>query len=532
MRACKRCGFLNPDKAEFCIKCRLDMRSEEKEAGVPLIGNPLNGSAVGKVASRGPVPDEPRLGVGPVDEPPSWAQKPELIAPMPDLDDTFAGRGQDLGGYQAGGIAEGHQPQGPAVSDAFTIMTSSSALAGSGEVPDSRKKSGRSKGAPKVRKQKDSPPPAPVVPGAILGLPPDLGSASFQIGMQEEDYRPQPGGPVAGGRPGMTPRRQATPPQAPQQQPPPQPRQPVAHQAAPQVGMQSPSWPAPAGEPLPPLGPPPGQQPQAPVKRPIPRQVPVVPLPGKAQKAPRDRPAISMPDLGFLRKAGELATPRVIVTIFAGILVLFAVVYLLVGGNYFSSDAQGLVEGAQKSMAGLSSVHVQADILMQTEKVGTINTTVSADVAKDRDFRVSYQETSFRPALEYVTAAGKTYKKTGAGAWEVSTDAVNPDLSSTALFNGTSGSRLIDRQTIDGVECDHIAFESGAAYARSFFPGVDVTEATRVDVEVWVDRQQKYVRHVRLDARNLESVRLGRFDCHVEAAFSGFGAPLEIKPPV
>jgi hypothetical protein len=199
------------------------------------------------------------------------------------------------------------------------------------------------------------------------------------------------------------------------------------------------------------------------------------------------------------------------------------------GGNYFSSDAQGLIEGSQKAMAGLGSVHVQADILMQTEKAGTINTALSADIVKDSDLKVAYGETSYRPGLEYITVSGKTFKKTGAGAWEPSTDVVNPDLTSVALFAGASGSRLIDRQQIDGVECDHIAFESGAAYARSFFPGVDVTEATRVDAEVWVDPQQKYVRHVRLDASNLETGKLGRFNCHVEASLSNFGASVQVK---
>ncbi len=461
MKTCARCGFLNPDMAEFCMKCRLDVRGEGGGESIPLVGNALSGSAVGKGPVEETAPEKPALGAGVFDEPPSWARKPGLAAPAPDLDDTFAGRGPDTGGYMIGG-GGGHAPSGPAVSDAFSIMTSGNALAGS-EV-EGRRRGKRTRSSSR-RPEKDNRrgPPGHDVPGSITGLPPALGDAGFQAGMRPEKFPP----------------------------------------------------PAPAMPPVP--------------RRPGPGR-----SPGRAASAPGPRTGrtVSMPDLSFLKTVLDAITPRIIVGALGGILVLLALAYLFAGGNHFKSDARKLLEVSRRAMHGLGSFHLQAEVLMNTEKAGSVATAVAADVSRDGDSRAAFADAVYHPAVEYVTASGRTCKSTAAGRWEASLGPSGPDFTSAALFSDVSGSRFIDRQVVDGVECDHVAYEGGARFAGSFFPGVETTEATASAVEIWVDPQTKYVRHVRVDAAGLETIKLGRFDCHIEASLSGFNAPVEIKPPM
>lgn len=531
------------------MKCRFGMGPAKSKEESPAASDPLSGSPL--LDGRQQVPQEPTLGTGATDEPPVWAQKPELIGPEADLDDVFAGKGRDLGGYDMGGGATADRPNGPAVSDAFAIMTGSSIHSGSEDIPERGRKGGKSRSrrtkSPKPKREA----PEPQMRGTLDGLPPDLGTA-FTSDHTQDDYRPpshiqgvpktkstrsaekhpnrdamrispQDGESFAPlGPPPLEPPMRAPVPPRPMGPPP-------RREPPPPLG------PPPRQEPLPPLGPPPGQEAFA-VKRPVPKAQPLPaagrPRAPKTPRQPRSMPSIPKPDLAFLSNARKYLTPRSAVAALTAILVLFGVVYLLVGGDYFSSDAQGAMEQAQRALAGLSSVHIQAEILMQTEKAGAINTTVSADVSKDHDLHAAYAGTSAGPSVEYVTTGGRTYRKVEGKAWEASTDAVNPNLTSAALFDGVSGGRLIDKQNIDGVLCDHISFESGPAFARSLFPGVDVSQATTVDAEIWVNPQQNYVKHVRLDASNLETQRLGHFNCHVEATYSGFGAPLDIKPPV
>jgi hypothetical protein len=527
LRACKRCGFLNPDKAEYCMKCRGEMGSSEPSENVRLVGNPLGGAP-----SSDDTPQKPKLGEGGLDEPPSWADKPELVAPRPDLDDTFAGRGLDVGGYEMGGVTRHEQPAGPAISDAFAIMTSNSALSGSGEVPSPSKGGGKKKGRQKSKKQKAPPqdmdggPVAP--PGGINGLPPDLVGTYMSYGGYEDDSdaAPQPSSrpaPSPGRRqpkaPVSPPRAQAAPSQS---YPPPAP------------GMAGPPGATPPPVPAAPLGPVPGEPRQPVVKRPIPKAAPAAAaaqLQAKPRREKRQMPSMPKPDLSFLTRARDRLTARTLLAALAALLVLFAVIYLLVGGDYFSSDAQGLLESAQRATSSVASVHVQAEIVMNTEKAGTINTAVSADVSGGRDVHAAYAPTAFRNPVEFVSTAGKTFVKDGAGPWVSGTN-VTIDLTPSALFADASGSKLIDQQAIDGVTCDHISFEAGPKFAASLFPDAEVSEATTVDAEIWVDQQQKYVRHVRLDASNLEAPKVGNFSCHVEASLTPSSTPIQISAPI
>jgi hypothetical protein len=532
------------------MKCRSQMGAAEEPDSVKLVGNPLGGAP-----EKDDGPQKPKLGEGGLDEPPNWAQKPEITAPRPDLDETFAGRGQDLGGYQMGGVSNYEQPSGPAVSDAFAIMTSSSALAGSDEVRDPRGRRGKKKGKSKSSRQKpgpDIPADGPDgVPGGVNGLPPDLVGTGMAFSMEEDDYgSPQIQQMPSRGRGGVTVPSQATrntssprrpsPPQQPSQppqsfEPPPQSfAQPPQSFAPPAPAPAAPPPVTPPPVPVEPLGPMQGQ-PQAPVvKRPLPKTAPAPAAAVRQPKAPRQKrqmPSVPRPDFSFLSRAKDLMTARTVIGALVALLVIFAVMYLLIGGDYFSSDVQAQLESARRATGSLASAHIQADILMNTQKAGVINTAVSADVSGDRDVHAAYAPTSFRDPVEYITTAGKTYVRDGASPWVADTN-ITVDLTSSALFDGASGSRLIDKQTIDGVACDHIAFEVGPKFAASLFPGAEVNETTTVNAEIWVDPQQKYVRHLRLDASNLEAPKVGTFSCHVEATITPSAAPIEIKAPL
>lgn len=537
-------GRRGPVRDPFQVEETRAARAETEAAPPPSPASPEPGAP----------PEERKLGVGGFDEPPDWAHKPQLVGPTPDLDDVFAGKGLDVGGYQVGGETEHSPAAGPAVSDAYAIMTSSNALAGSDNVGRGRKKSKKSKG------RKEQLPPQ--IPGEVNGLPPDLSVNPF--GMPEDTMRGGVSEPEAHFESGAPSARQQQPrPQVrrPPQAAPPQAYQPPGPQMSqgaqgppPMMGGPAPGPPAAMGGPsamgmapppgmqgvpatVPPLGGPDAQPlggGPARVRRPVPEAVGparTARMP-RAPRAPRSAPSIPRPNLAVLRKVSDAMTPRIIVASVGGLLVLFAVIYLLVGGNYFSNDARGVLEAAQRAMASLPSQHVQADILMQTEKAGTINTAVTADISRDRDLHAVYGATSYRSDLEFVTSTGKTYKRVGGGAWGLSYDKVNPAFTSGALFKDATGARLVNQEPIDGVVCDHVAFEASPDYVMSLFPGVDVTEATQVSAEIWVDPQQKYVRHIRLDATNLETKKLGNFSCHVEVAISGFGTPVEIKPPM
>jgi hypothetical protein len=497
---------------------------------------PLDAPPIGARSSE-PIKEEPKLGSGEFDDPPDWATKPELSAPPPDLDDAFD-RSLDLGGYQIGDSGSPATPSGPAVSDAFQVMTGGQIMGGADEqVGKKRRRKSRARG------------PAPSPMGGVDGLPPDLDPFRISDSSPSDVFATRSPEPQTRKRkPLLKPKQPAAPVKplpvrsAPRRQ---DPRADAPAQAQAAYSQPAPSAPpmgARAARPYP--GPPPAQAAPmmeplgqgagpAVIKRPVRDDVPAKPVaPARAAKPARAKPSMPEIDWSFLAKAKLLVRPRAIVAEVGAVLVIIALGYLLFGGNYFSSQAQVIAGGAQSAMAGAASYHVQAEVLMQTEKAGTIQSVVSADVVKDKDLHAVYAAAPPMPAAEYVTVGAKTYSKSGSEPWAPSTDLVNPDFSSMSLFAGASGIRLIDKQPMDGVECDHLAFDSKPTFALSLFPGVDSTPATSVHTEIWVDPQQKYVKHVRLDATSLETGKLGTFNCHVEVTVSGYGAPVQIAPPM
>ena len=419
MKECDRCGFLNPDKAEYCIKCRFHI-TEGQEVPSPEIG-----------------------GSGPGGLPSSYGEKPDIIAPAPDLDDTFSGRGQfDVGGYQAGGVAPG-DVYGPPPSDAYALMT------GAGERgPGKKQVKRRGRKRPKKRKAK-TPTPRAAPMGAARGkvrqgLPPPMS---------------------APGAPGDVYRR------------------------------------AQAGT-------------------------------GKAIPS-RPRRSLPRPNLEVLAGIGELATPRNVMTAIVGVLLLLTFIYMVAGGGYFSRQESGLLDSSAAAMGSLESVHLRADLLINSEKKGSITRSVTVDAKKNGDLRATCVSDGPDGPMttHYLRVNGLAYESGDGVTWEEARDVEVLDYSSGFIFRGASGVKQVNKEPIDGVECDHLAFSGGGAFPEGLIPGAEATATTRVNTEVWIDPKDNYVRHVRLDARDLEVRGLGRCDCHLEAGFSNFGAPLDIQPP-
>ncbi|MBU2687350.1 MAG: hypothetical protein KKF41_07175 [Actinobacteria bacterium] len=165
MKDCPRCGFLNPDRAEYCMKCRFLMGAAQAPGADP---GPMATRPTGPTAP----PEEPSPGVGGFDEPPDWAARADLLPPPPDLDDTMQGRGFASGGYDIGGGTSGPYT-GPAPGDAFAIMTGGSAPAPSdvyGDRPagsgDERRKGRRSGRRPRGKQGRSDGLPPPPDPSA------------------------------------------------------------------------------------------------------------------------------------------------------------------------------------------------------------------------------------------------------------------------------------------------------------------------------------------------------------------------------
>jgi len=141
MKECPRCGFLNPDKAEYCIKCRY------------LMGAP---SQISKEQS-GPVPDEePEITSSPLKDEELYATPLEPGEGSPG-ESVF-----DVGGYGIGGTVRG-KISGPPPSDAFALMTGGDALSPGEQITRKKAKKVRAvpmQGLPKkkrVAKEKAAP---------------------------------------------------------------------------------------------------------------------------------------------------------------------------------------------------------------------------------------------------------------------------------------------------------------------------------------------------------------------------------------
>ena len=412
MRECDRCGFLNPGKAEYCIKCRYFMGEGEP----------------------------PRPG--------DDKRKPDLAPPSPDLDDAFSGRSSlDTGGYGIGGTAPG-DVYGTPPSDAYAVMT------GKYDKPSTKKKKKKrraSRRKPPPSNLKPKPPTSmarPATPGGRVtkGLPPPLASGAVPS--------------AAGGRPRGKPR---------------------------------------------------------------------------TVSAKRPRPSVPRPDMAvFAARVGELTTPRNVMTVIAGFLVLLALIFAVTGGGYFSSQESELLDRSAAAMRSLTSVHLGADILLDSEKKGAMSINLQVDATENGDLRAT--RTIVSPGgsgvTEYVRSGNVAYVSRYGGAWEPAESPDELDLSFNSIYWSISGVRQINKELVGGVECDHLAFSGGSPFLTGLIPGSEATPTTRVNIEVWIDPNDNYVKHVRIDATDLEIDGLGQCDCHLEADFSNFNVPLEITPPV
>ncbi|MBU4386166.1 MAG: hypothetical protein KKH73_04145 [Actinobacteria bacterium] len=420
MIECRRCGFMNPEKADYCIKCRFLM-TEGRSPKPREDGDKPGGLSGGGSPS-----------------------KPDITPPSPDLDDAFAGRSMlDVGGYGIGGTAPG-DVYGPPPSDAYAVMT------GKYDTPPKKKRGfSRRKRSPLKRKQK---PPARKFP-----------------------HQGPPGGKVTRGLP-----------------------PPLTTGGAPAA---------------------PGVRPRAGPRTLITK---------------RPRPSMPRPDAAVLARVGEFATPRNVMTAIAGVLVLLALIFAVTGGGYFSSQESGQLDGSAAAMRRLPSVHMSAEMLLNSEKKGTVSVNLQVNTTSGGDLRATYTSvSSVRSGVtEYIRSGGAAYVSEDGGAWEPAEGPGELDLSLGSIFSSASGVRQVNKEPVGGVECDHMSFSGGSDFLTGLIPGSEATTTTRVYTEVWIDPKDNYVRHVRIDASDLEVKGLGRCDCHLEADFSNFGIPLEITPPV
>lgn len=233
-------------------------------------------------------------------------------------------------------------------------------------------------------------------------------------------------------------------------------------------------------------------------------------------------------------RVGEFTTPRNVMTAIAGFLVLLALIFALTGGGYFSSQKSGLLDKSAAAMRSLTSVHLGADMLLDSEKEGAVSINLQVDATESGDLRAT--RTIVSPdgsgVTEYVRSGDVAYVSRDGGGWEPAESPDELDLSFDSIYWSSSGVRQVNREPVGGVECDHMAYSGGSPFLTGLIPGSEATPNTRINIEVWIDPKDNYVRHVRIDAIDLEVDGLGHCDCHLEVDFSNFDVPLEVTPPV
>lgn len=553
--------------------------TESAQAAAPARSGPVAEPEPGPEAFLPPVTDppaseKPNIGAGGHVEPPDWARKQDSARTSATIDDMFAADSRfDPGGYKVDDPVNRPDAHGAPPGDAYSVMNSNTVRSGSDDKPGRKRGKGKEK---KLAPRKQDP-----LQQAIDGMPSAAPNSPFGLLCDDEEdipdrYEPPTGKkkrprkprggkstagarggrgrqdaypPPQGVRPGaFTPPSYGAPPggqhsgagmQAPGPAMPTGKRQPAGRApedtptshsgpvtiSSHQTGMMA--GPGMAGDLPQPLG---GGVPAGParIRRPVPGAGRVVAGQGRA-KAPRASSRARGPALARVK---DLATPRMMLAVITGVITLFAAVYLLFGGGYFASPAQKELDAAAGTMAAQQSVHIQAEILTQSEKMGTQTASAIIDISKNTDQHSVYPAATFRPATEYVTATARTFKRTDNGAWQISTGSLNPDFTTASMFKGASGARLIGQEPIDGVMCDRIAFDSGSPFVSSLIPSGETMGGTMVTTEVWIDPGQKTVKHVRIDATELETYKLGKFNCHVEASVGVSPNAIPIGPPM
>ncbi|MFH1151250.1 MAG: hypothetical protein V1748_12325 [Actinomycetota bacterium] len=468
MKDCPRCGFLNPDRAEYCMKCRFLMGVVQAPSADPA---PDTAQPEGSTAP----PGETRPGGSGFDEPPQWAAKADLLPPPPDLDDTMQGRGFASGGYEIGGGTSGAYTA-PAPGDAFAIMTGGGALA----------------------------------PGDVYGDRP--------AGSGDERRKGRRGGRRSRGKQG---RSEGLPPRLDPS---------AAYTPAFAVDPVQPTFaaPAPQGNPFPPPGPSPADvfapAPRPPLRKPVPRGAgrPVAPRQTRARRPGVDVEAV-------LSRLKALASPRYLVAAVACAMLLVALVYVVAGGSYFAGAGQKALGAARAAMAGVS-YHMDATVAVTTPSGASRSGKVAVDVTGDGAFHAVYagELPGLPPYREYIRTGGKTWELSGGGAWEQSS--ADMDFSPGSLLGSTSGARVVTGQP-GGTGGEQLAFHGATGFVASLLPEAETTDVTRADVEVLLDAQHHPVMFT-ANASGFDQKDTGGFRCRVEATLGNFGAPLEIKPPV
>lgn len=457
MRDCPRCGFMNPDKADYCIKCRFNIGEGAPPLGPPPAKGPVAEEVpTGPVRKTGPPVPGPKTGPppglapgtrpppGPPASPPAGQAPiaaPHEITHSVEPDSSF-----DPGGYRAGGVSPGRAPSGPPPSDAHTLMMGGGGLA-PGEVPPPPSlETGRRRRKGKARAPRKGARAKRAAGGGIQGLPPGA--------IMEE--------------------------------------------------------------------PPPGQAP-----------FPTAPGAPAARKK-----AIPKPDVKAITSSLGEAVRRIgakeVMTAVVAVMFVFCLVYVAAGGDFFASPDQGIGGRAAATMSSLSSTHVTATVTVESDARGTLSGSIQADVMGNGNFHAAYVVPSREGTVptEMVRAGGKVYKLGGSGWVPASSIEQKIQLSPAKVFDGASGTRLVGVEPVDGVNCDHLSFRGGKSLVPGLIPSVEVGPNARAYADIWVDQQQRYVRHIRIRCEGLHQTWLGNFNLTADISISNFGAPLDIKPPI
>lgn len=218
-------------------------------------------------------------------------------------------------------------------------------------------------------------------------------------------------------------------------------------------------------------------------------------------------------------------------TVLVCLLILIALVFAMTGGHYFEKPEQKIVDASVSAMGKLPSFKLSANIVMSSPMVPDFPGAVVVVVGKNAlDASYSFCESGIPVPLAVVKAAGKTFVSKGGGGWSATGACGNLSFSANALFGNVSSLRLVDRQPVDGVTCDHLTFTCPPSLLESLVPGAKV-ESKRVNAEAWVDASSGLLRHARLECV-MSGGQMGTFDCRTDIGYSDFGTAPAIKAPV
>ncbi|MDD5748375.1 MAG: hypothetical protein PHP64_04920, partial [Actinomycetota bacterium] len=242
-------------------------------------------------------------------------------------------------------------------------------------------------------------------------------------------------------------------------------------------------------------------------------------------------PAINIERISRIK---DISTPRNIMSVVASILLIASLIFVFTGRNYFSKPEQITLESARKAFGSLTSIHVGAEIHIESEKKGAFLGNAAVDVLKNGDYRGTYS--AFMPddtiTSEVTCVSGKAYRLGIDGSWEtLSAEIPGAKFLTSSALSYVSGAKLLGEEIVDGSPTKHIVFTGSTNVALALFPEAEAASNPRTKVEVWIEPETGMVRHMRITATNLSFRRFGKFNLNADVGYSNPNSITEIKPP-